>query len=279
MKTGRTAVLNKQSLIIGNDDILSLTSIDGELLTPRRQIILSLDVKTLSLELKTGKLSPLEVLEAYQAKALAVDKDLNAVCDFILEAREWAEELSKLEEEKRGALFGIPVSIKECFYVKGYDATVGLAKFIGQPAEEDGELVKALKELHAVPFCLTNLPQTMVSVSCSNPVYGNTRNPHDLSRTSGGSSGGEGALIAAGASILGISWTSYCSAPNLAQTPAELCQMSSCSGEHYNPSPYYYSLLYSTLPTLLAIAIYSPGQQKKFNYSAPIRDIELKFWG
>merc|ERR1719481_2161904 len=85
-----------------------------------------------------------------------------------------------------------------------YDCTIGLAQYIGKPAQEDCSFVRALKDLHAIPFCLTNIPQTMVSYSCSNPVYGNTRNPHDLTRTPGGSSGGEAALIAAGASILGL---------------------------------------------------------------------------
>merc|ERR1712212_1333909 len=100
--------------------------------------------------------------------------------------------------------FGLPISVKECFYVKGYDSTIGLAQFIAKPAPEDSVFVRALKDLHAVPFCLTNIPQTMVSYSCSNPVYGNTANPHDLTRTPGGSSGGEAALIASGGSILGI---------------------------------------------------------------------------
>ena len=86
----------------------------------------------------------------------------------------------------------------------GHDSTIGLAQYIGQPAERDCSFVRALKELHAVPFCLTNVPQTMISFGCSNPVYGETANPHDLTRTPGGSSGGEAALIAAGGSVLGL---------------------------------------------------------------------------
>ena len=65
----------------------------------------------------------------------------------------------------------------------------------------------------------------------------------------------------------------YCSAPNLSPTPTELWQWTAVRGSIIIHIPTtLYSLLY-------AIAIYSPGQQKKFNYSAPIRDIELKFWG
>jgi len=177
---------------------------NGTLVTSQREAIVSKDVKTLLEDLRAGKLMPSEVLEAYQAKALLVDKDINAVCDYILEASEWANDLAQIPEGERGPLYGLPISVKECFYVKGYDCTIGLAQFIGKPAQDDSVFVRALKDLHAIPFCLTNIPQTMVSYSCSNPVYGNTGNPHDLTRTPGGSSGGEAALIGAGGSILGI---------------------------------------------------------------------------
>ena len=54
-------------------------------MTAARASILALEVSTLLEELKMGRLTPTAVLQAYQAKALAVDKDLNAICDFILE--------------------------------------------------------------------------------------------------------------------------------------------------------------------------------------------------
>ena len=65
----------------------------------------------------------------------------------------------------------------------GYDSTIGLAQFIDQPLGQDCSFVAGLKELHGLPFCLTNVPQTMLSWSCSNPVYGNTANPHDKTRS------------------------------------------------------------------------------------------------
>ena len=61
-----------------------------------------------------------------------------------------------------------------------------------------------MKELGAVPFCITNFPQTMYSFGSSNPIYGLTTNPYDKRRSPGGSSSGEGALIAQGGSILGL---------------------------------------------------------------------------
>ena len=165
---------------------------------------MSLDIKTLLSKLRTNALNPVDVLQAYQAKAILVDKATNAVCDFILEAVEYAKFLETIPEDKRGPLYGVPVSIKECFLIKGYDATVGLASLLFKPAEEDCEIVKHLKDLHAVPFCTTNVSQLLFTINCYNPIYGQTFNPHNLALSPGGSSGGEGALIGGGGSILGL---------------------------------------------------------------------------
>ena len=61
-----------------------------------------------------------------------------------------------------------------------------------------------MRDLGAIPFCITNIPQTMFSYACSNPVYGCTTNPFDNERTPGGSSGGEACLLAQGGSIIGL---------------------------------------------------------------------------
>jgi len=81
---------------------------------------------------------------------------------------------------------------------------VGVPANIDVPCARDAELVRALKQLGAVPFCRTNLPQSCCSSECSNPIFGETKNPLDLTRSPGGSSGGEAALIAGGGSILGF---------------------------------------------------------------------------
>ena len=81
-------------------------------MTPTRKEILGKEIKELLSDLKSGLLKPLEVLQAYQAKALEVDQDINAVCDFILEATDWAKALEDIPEEERGALYGLPISVK-----------------------------------------------------------------------------------------------------------------------------------------------------------------------
>ena len=89
----------------------SLT-VNGILLTAERKKILEKDIRELLDDLKNGRVKPVEVLEAYQAKAVTVDKDINAICDYILEARDWALELEKIPQEQRGALYGLPISVK-----------------------------------------------------------------------------------------------------------------------------------------------------------------------
>ena len=81
---------------------------------------------------------------------------------------------------------------------------VGMCQFIHQPCDRDSVAVKIMKKFGAIPFCLTNVPQTMYSMQCSNPLYGVTGNALDPQREAGGSSGGEGSLIGSGGSILGL---------------------------------------------------------------------------
>lgn len=102
-------------------------------------------------------------------------------------------------------LHGLPVSLKECCGVAGHDATIGSSKRIDLLMPSDAVIVQVLRAQGAIPgFCRTNIPQTMLSFECSNPIYGQTANPHDGIRGPGGSSGGEGCLIASGGSLLGI---------------------------------------------------------------------------
>ncbi len=156
------------------------------------------------LRLRLGRLTAVEVMEAFIARAVEVNRDVNAITEFVEEALPKARELDSLPPEDRGPLHGVPVSLKEHIFIKGHDATVGIACHINRPRPRDADLVAALKRLGAVPFCRTNLPQTCVSSDSSNPIFGVTRNPGDLTRGPGGSSSGEGALIKAGGSVMGF---------------------------------------------------------------------------
>ncbi|WVQ75106.1 hypothetical protein IAR50_004715 [Cryptococcus sp. DSM 104548] len=105
-----------------------------------------------------------------------------------------------------GPLHGLPVSIKDNFYIEGVDTTVGFICWANDPAtkEQESEIVKVMRECGAVLFCKTNVPTAMMIAESYNNVWGYTTNPHNTSCSSGGSSGGEAALLALRGSPLGI---------------------------------------------------------------------------
>uniref|UniRef100_A0A8C8RD39 Fatty-acid amide hydrolase 1 n=1 Tax=Pelusios castaneus TaxID=367368 RepID=A0A8C8RD39_9SAUR len=135
-------------------------------------------------------------------KALQVTKEINCVTDYLKESESQLQRVKR--QEKRGLLYGIPVSIKDSINVQGHDSTLGLMKNLNKPAAEDSVVVQVLKRQGAIPFVKTNVPQTLLSYDCNNLIFGQTVNPLDHTKTPGGSSGGEGALISSRGSILGI---------------------------------------------------------------------------
>ncbi|KAF2469789.1 amidase [Lindgomyces ingoldianus] len=103
-----------------------------------------------------------------------------------------------------GPLHGVPVSLKDTFKIKGYDASIGIAALVYNPAKENSILVDILLNAGAVLYCKTNIPQTLMALDTHNNVFGRTINPLNTLVTAGGSSGGEGALLAMRGSILGV---------------------------------------------------------------------------
>ncbi|XP_030182181.1 vitamin D3 hydroxylase-associated protein-like isoform X2 [Lynx canadensis] len=166
--------------------------------------ILELPLETLVQKLQDEELSVESVLCSYLEEALKVHQEVNCLTDFLGECEEQLKALKKLRKTERGLLYGVPVSLKDPYDCKGHDSTCGLTQFLEKPAAKDGVIVQVLKAQGAIPFVKTNIPQTLYSFDCSNPIYGQTLNPLNLKKTPGGSSGGEGALLAKGGSILGM---------------------------------------------------------------------------
>ncbi|NXR38567.1 VDHAP protein, partial [Zosterops hypoxanthus] len=135
-------------------------------------------------------------------EALEVNREVNCVTDFIHGCEDQLQKLKKQKE--KGLLYGIPISIKDHIDCKGHISSGGMVKFLDQVKEEDSVIVHVLKHQGGIPFVKTNIPQTMINYDCSNLIFGQTLNPLNHQKSPGGSSGGEGALIAGGGSILGI---------------------------------------------------------------------------
>ncbi|XP_029002925.1 vitamin D3 hydroxylase-associated protein-like [Betta splendens] len=163
--------------------------------------ILSLTLSDLTKQLKEGTLSRDDVLHFYMEKALDINRKVNCCTEILLES---LDQLKTVPSNIDGLLYGVPISIKENVKYKNHVSSCGVVVYLDQPAEEDSVLVKVLKRQGAIPFVKTNIPQGLLSYDCSNPIFGQTLNPHNSQKTCGGSSGGEGALIGGGGSLLGI---------------------------------------------------------------------------
>lgn len=103
-----------------------------------------------------------------------------------------------------GPLHGLPVSLKDTFFVKGVDSTLGLAALAFRPAKENAPLAGLLQSLGAVIVAKTNVPQTVATLDSCNHLFGRTLNPLNRQLSAGGSSGGEGALVALRGSMVGF---------------------------------------------------------------------------
>ncbi|KAK4498039.1 hypothetical protein PRZ48_010695 [Zasmidium cellare] len=159
--------------------------------------------------IKTRQYSAEEVTRAFCKRAAIAQQLTNCLTEIFFD--EAIERSKKLDEELAGnpdqhlrPLHGLPISIKDSFRVPGVDSTTGLVCWANEPDTEFSSLPKLLLDLGAVLYCKTNVPQTMMTADSDNNVFGRTLNPNNLSLTAGGSSGGEGALIALRGSILGV---------------------------------------------------------------------------
>ena len=148
-----------------------------------------------------------EIVEHFIARLKAVNTRLNAVTVELFDgARKTAAKFDDalLRGEKLAPLAGLPVTIKECFDLAGTASTFGLPSRRAVMESKDDPYVAALRAAGAIPIAKTNVPQLLIYTESDNPLYGRTNNPWNMERSCGGSRGGEAALIAAGASPLGL---------------------------------------------------------------------------
>lgn len=167
----------------------------------------NLSAKSIVTKIRNKEISSREVTEYFIGKIEEVNLTINAVIvkryeDALNEADEADRKIAS--GESVGRLHGLPMTIKECFDLAGTPSTLGVMRRKNDiPATNDPYVQKIIDE-GAVILGKTNVPQLLSFYESENPVYGVTKNPHDLKRAPGGSSGGEGAIIAAGGSPLGI---------------------------------------------------------------------------
>ena len=157
-----------------------------------------------------GKLTCRELTEAYLARMEAYDQQgpaLNAIIAVNPRALEEADRLDRVLRETgalSGPLHGIPVLLKDNVGTCDMPTTAGSRALEGFVPREDAFLTKRLRQAGALILAKTNLHEFAIWGETISSILGQTRNPYDLTRTPGGSSGGTGAAIAANMGLIGI---------------------------------------------------------------------------
>ncbi|HSP21135.1 MAG TPA: amidase [Planococcus sp. (in: firmicutes)] len=171
------------------------------------QSILDMDATQLSRLIAQKKITSRKAVEIFIAHIRKINPAVNCLVeDRFTEALEEAERADAQIDAgtASGKLFGVPIGMKEAFNVAGMQTTGGLLRRKGSFQQTDAEAVRKLRAEGAIILGKTNTPELCFCQETDNKLYGRTNNPHDLSCTAGGSSGGEAALIAAGGAAVGL---------------------------------------------------------------------------
>lgn len=160
--------------------------------------------------IRDKKISPKELFDLHLAE---INPDLNAVVEIL-----------PFTEPQPGPLRGVPFSIKDSIEVEGTVCSAGTLGYRNAPkSTRDATLVARLRAAGAIPVARTNTPDLLFAFESDNLMFGRTNNPYDYSRTSGGSSGGEAALIASCGSPFGLG----SDAAGSVRLPAHYCGIAS----------------------------------------------------
>src|ERR1700746_3110811 len=166
-----------------------------------------LSAAEMAARIRARKISPVELTKAHQSRIAKLSPLLNAFVQTdderaLRDAQ--AREAEAIRGKIRGPLHGVPISIKSSLDVEGMRCEAGTRFREGYVAASDAVLVSRLRHAGAIVLGVTNTPELLMAWETDNLLYGKTNNPWDLSRTAGGSSGGEAAAIASGCSAGGV---------------------------------------------------------------------------
>ena len=168
--------------------------------TPPEEVV-ELSATALLAAMEARDLSAEYVMRCFVARAMAAGRALQCNAEEPFEAA--VAEAAACDAERarggavRGVLHGLPISVKDQLDMAGFDSTCGLACRTFAPSQSDALLVALARSQGAIPFVRTSVPQLLMLPETFSAAWGTACNPHDLRRTCGGSTGGEGALTAA----------------------------------------------------------------------------------
>jgi amidase len=157
------------------------------------------DALTLVARLKSGEVTPHDLLDALEKRIGAVDGAVNALPTRCFDrARQNADSLMKKPMAERGRLAGMPIPIKDLADVAGVRSTQGSPIFANHIPEQSDVLVEHLEAEGALVYAMSNTPEFGAGANTFNEVFGATRNPWNTSRSAAGSSGGAAVALATG---------------------------------------------------------------------------------
>ncbi|OQE46057.1 hypothetical protein PENCOP_c001G00628 [Penicillium coprophilum] len=179
------------------------------IITPKElEITEKYDVRGLVAEMTEGRLKAEDVVRGFCKRAAVTHQLTRCLTEPLFDrALQRARELDDHFQRTGapiGPLHGLPVSVKDTFNVKGVDSSIGLSALAFKPAKANAPLVDLLQSLGAVVIAKTNIPQTLGTLDSCNHLFGRTLNPLNRQWTAGGSTGGEGALLAMRGSMVGF---------------------------------------------------------------------------
>jgi aspartyl-tRNA(Asn)/glutamyl-tRNA(Gln) amidotransferase subunit A len=175
-----------------------------------------------ALRFRTGETNPLELTEAVLAEIERRNPSVNALATVTeaqaIEAAERATAELRAGHD-RGPLHGIPISLKDNIDIAGVRTTAGSRLFADRVPAADSAIARSLRAAGAVLIGHANMSELALGVETNNALFGQTRNPHDLERIPGGSSGGSAAAVACGMGLASIGTD----AGGSVRIPAALC--------------------------------------------------------
>jgi Asp-tRNA(Asn)/Glu-tRNA(Gln) amidotransferase A subunit family amidase len=187
---------------------LDSTPVPKTVLTAEELSITESDPADLVSKLTSGAVTSVEVTKAFLRRAALAQKLVNCVTELMpvtaLERAAFLDSYLKEHGKPIGPLHGLPISVKEHINMKGLTCNAGFISWHDRVPSENAHILEILLDAGAVLYVRTTQPQTLMHLDTSSNYYGATVNPFNRALTSGGSSGGEGALIGMRGSCLGI---------------------------------------------------------------------------
>ncbi|KAH7370029.1 amidase [Rhexocercosporidium sp. MPI-PUGE-AT-0058] len=184
----------------GTQNVVQLPRECGILTSAEIEITETTSVQSLLSMIASRKLSATDVTTAFCKRTAIAQQLTNCITEPLFTAAlERAKDLDEFlarEGKVVGPLHGLPISMKDSFDIIGIDSSIGIASLCFKPATSNSPLVGLLLSLGCIIISKTNIPQTLNSLDSVNNVFGRTMNPINRLCTAGGSSGGEGVLVA-----------------------------------------------------------------------------------